>query len=105
MDDLKLFRQNPLKRFSHSLYSLNTSPSDFDLFGQVKSVLMGREIPDEIGLLEAVIEIFNVISNTELQWVFLSWIEHVEKVIDAGDCLTSPIFPSSLSHSRSTHSW
>jgi hypothetical protein len=102
MDDSNSFMQNPLRRFSHFLYSPSISPSDFDLFGQVKSAVIGREVPDEIGLLEAVIEIFNGISSAELQWAFLSGIKRVERVIDAGNCLTSPIFRSSVSHSRST---
>jgi hypothetical protein len=38
------------------------SPSDFYLFGNVKSVLIGREIPDEIDLLEPATEILNGIS-------------------------------------------
>jgi hypothetical protein len=50
--------------------------------------VIGREIPDEIGLLEAVTAIVNAISNAELQIVFRSWIERFQNVIDAeGDHL------------------
>jgi hypothetical protein len=35
-------------------------------------------------ILEAVIEVLNGVSGAELQCVFQSWIERVEKVIDAG---------------------
>jgi hypothetical protein len=36
---------------------MTISPSDFYLFGNVKSALTGREIPDEIDLPKAVTEI------------------------------------------------
>jgi hypothetical protein len=44
----KFFGHNLLKRLPHPLYSLDISPWDFYLFGKVKSVLIGREIPGEI---------------------------------------------------------
>jgi hypothetical protein len=78
------FGHNPLKRFPHLPYSPDISPSDFYLFGKVKSALIAREILNEIDLLEAVTEILNDIVGAELQRVFRSWIERVEKVIDTG---------------------
>jgi hypothetical protein len=65
------FRHNPLKRPAHPPYSLGISPSDFYLFGNVKSADRG-EIPDETNLLGAVTEILNRISDTELQHIFRS---------------------------------
>jgi hypothetical protein len=57
--------------------------------GKVKSTLTGWEIPNEINRLEMVNENTDGISDAELQRVFRSWIERVERVIDAGgDCLT-----------------
>jgi hypothetical protein len=47
-------------------------------------VLIGVEIPDEINFFEAVTEILNGISDAELQRVFRSQIEPIEKVSDAG---------------------
>jgi hypothetical protein len=41
----------------------------FCLFGKVRNALIGRGIPDEINLLEAVTEILNGISDAELQCV------------------------------------
>jgi hypothetical protein len=68
--------------------------------------MIGREIPDEIDLLQATAEILNGISYAELQRVFRSWVERVGRVIDAGkNYLTESIFSSSLSHSRSTPFW
>jgi hypothetical protein len=77
-------RYNPLTMFPHPSYSPDISSSDFCLFGKVKSVLIGREIPDEISLLEALNEILNGISDLELQSVFRGPIERVERVIGAG---------------------
>jgi hypothetical protein len=78
-----LFGHNPLKWLPHPPYPLHIPPSDFYLFWEIKSALIQREIPDQIGLLEAVTEILSDISDAELQRVFRSWIERVEKVIDA----------------------
>jgi hypothetical protein len=62
---------------------------DFYLFGKVKSALTKQEITDEIDRLETATEIVNSISDAELQRLFRSWIERVERVIDAGgDYLT-----------------
>jgi hypothetical protein len=82
-DDSKPFQAQPAEETAHPLYSPNISPSDFYLFGTVKSALMRREIPDEIVLLEAVTEILNGISDAELQRVFQDWIELVERAIGA----------------------
>jgi hypothetical protein len=54
------------------------------------NTLIGRAVADEIGVLEAVSEIFFGISDAGLQRVFRSWMECFERVIDAGgDCLPS----------------
>jgi hypothetical protein len=44
--------------------------TDFYLFAKVTSALVGRENPDDIGLLEVVTEILNGISDVELQPFF-----------------------------------
>jgi hypothetical protein len=63
---------------------------DFYLSGKGKSALIGREAPDEIDLLESVFGILNSISDAELERVFRSCIECVERVVGAGgDHLTS----------------
>jgi hypothetical protein len=72
-----------LNRLSHPPYSPNISPSEFCLFRKVKSSLIGQQIPDEIGLLDAVIGILKGISGDELHGVFRDWIERVQSVIDA----------------------
>jgi hypothetical protein len=100
------FGHSSVKGRRYPLYFPDLSPLNFHLFGKVKSGLMGREIPDKINLLEAATEILNGISNAELQHLFRSWIEQTETVIEeGGDYLTSQIFSSPLSHSRSTPLW
>jgi hypothetical protein len=47
--------------------------SIFDPSGKVKNALIGREISDEIDLLEVVTEILSAISHDESQAVFGSW--------------------------------
>jgi hypothetical protein len=64
------FEQSPLKMLLHPPYSPDISPSDFYLFGKIKSELIGQEIPDEISLFEAVSDILNAISPAELHRVF-----------------------------------
>jgi hypothetical protein len=92
-DDARPFRAQTVEGAPPSPYSPDISPSDFSLFGRVKGVLTGQEIPDEVDLLEALTKIFNDISDDELQRVFRSWIGRVQKVIDAdGDYLASSIF-------------
>jgi hypothetical protein len=66
------FRHNPLKRLPYPLDSPDISSSNFYLFGKVKRVVIGREIRDEIDLLEVVTEILNGIPGAELQRVFRS---------------------------------
>jgi hypothetical protein len=100
------FGHKALKRLSHPPHFPDISPSDFCLFGKIKSALIGPKIPDEIHLLESPTEILNGISDVELQCVFRNWFERGERVIDAGwDYLTDYIFSSSLSHSRLTPLW
>jgi hypothetical protein len=64
------FRRNRVKRLPHHPHPPDISPSDFYLFGKVKSALTAREIPDEINLLEVVTEILNSISGPEFPHVF-----------------------------------
>jgi hypothetical protein len=72
----------PLKRL-HLPYSPHIFPSDFYRFGEAKGALIGQPIPDEVGLLDAMIQMLESISSDELQSVFRNWIERVQSVIDA----------------------
>jgi hypothetical protein len=55
----------------------------------MKNALIGREVSDEIDLLEVVTEIMSGILHDELRAVFRNCVEHVQAVIDAnGDYLS-----------------
>jgi hypothetical protein len=83
------FGHNPLKRLPYPRYSPDVSPSDFYLCGKVKGELIEAEVPGQINLPEAVIEILSGLSDAELQCVFRSWIEHIERMLETGgDYLT-----------------
>jgi hypothetical protein len=66
------FEYNPLKGLPHPPYSPNISASDFYLLGKVMEVLIEQEIPDDIGVFDAVTQILNGVSTDELQHVFRS---------------------------------
>jgi hypothetical protein len=72
--DISRMTQNvfgrPVKRLPHPFHSLDISSFDVYLCGKVRIALIGREAPDEIDLLEATTEIWNGISDIELQRVF-----------------------------------
>jgi hypothetical protein len=78
------FGHNPMKKLQHPPYSPDISPSDFYLFGKVKSALIRWEIPDEIDLLEATTDILNGISGAELHRAFPCWIAPVQNGIHPG---------------------
>jgi hypothetical protein len=62
----------------HSPYSLDLAPSDFWLFGHIKTTLAGRLFNDADELREAAIEFFKEIQPSELQFVFHHWTERVK---------------------------
>jgi hypothetical protein len=88
-DDSKLFQTEPTEEVSASALFLWDLSIGFQSVEESESALIGREIPDEIGFLEAVIELLKAILDAELQRVFRNWIGHGERVIGAwGNYLT-----------------
>jgi hypothetical protein len=84
------FGDSPPKRLSHPPYFPDISRLDFYLYGKIEIALIGREISNEIDLLEAISDILNGSSDALLQHLFRFWIERVERVIDTkGVYLTS----------------
>jgi hypothetical protein len=79
-----LVQYNPLESPSYPPYSADIFPLDFSLSGKAKSALIGWEIPDAIDLLGTITDIWNGISDPELQHVLRSWIKHVDRVIETG---------------------
>lgn len=66
----------------HPQYSHIISPSNFYPFGKVDGDLIRQENPDEVGLLEGVIELLIGLPHDGVQVVFCNWIECVQEVID-----------------------
>jgi hypothetical protein len=57
-------------------------PSDFWLFGRIKTALAGAEFDQPEQLLNAITEFFNIISVEELRAVFDEWVERVRWVTE-----------------------
>jgi hypothetical protein len=76
------FDDNSLLRLPKPLYSPDLAPSDFCLFGHVKSALNGSKFegPDE--LLQGIHDFLNQVQGSELMMVFQHWIERVHWVIE-----------------------
>jgi histone-lysine N-methyltransferase SETMAR len=79
LNNCRVHSSNALKQFSdenslvtvpHPPDSPDLAPSNFWLFGQIKTSLAGHAINDVDVLLEAVIEFLNDIRLSELQLVF-----------------------------------
>jgi hypothetical protein len=66
-------RANRLTRAPHPVFSLDLTPSDFYLFGKMKTVLMNVAFADD-ELLQGVMEMLNGISREELEEVFEEWL-------------------------------
>jgi hypothetical protein len=61
--------------------SSDLGPSDFWLFGHIKSFHAGRMCNHANDLFEAIIEFLNEIQPSELQLVFHHWIERVKWIL------------------------
>jgi hypothetical protein len=59
----QFLEQNAMKRALHPSYSLDLAPPAFDLFGNVKQLLAGREFPDGEALLRAINAILGVLKK------------------------------------------
>jgi hypothetical protein len=78
---LEFLKHNGMKRALYPPYSRDLASSDFYLFGCIKQLLAGHELPDREALLEAVRRILEGIENAPLEWVFLAWLERRERYI------------------------
>jgi hypothetical protein len=71
----------------HPLSSPNLAPSDFWLFGHMKTSLVGQTFDELEQLLEAITEYLNEIQPPEVVAVFSHWVERVRWVLEnSGDC-------------------
>jgi hypothetical protein len=73
-----VFAEIPLATIPHPPYSLDLAPSDFWLFGHIKTSLADRVFSHINKFLEAVIPFLTEIHPSELQLVFHHRIERVK---------------------------
>jgi histone-lysine N-methyltransferase SETMAR len=66
----------------HPPYSPDLAPSDFWLFGDVKTSLVGQTFDEPEQLLEAITEFLNEIQPPEVAAVFSHWVERVRWVLE-----------------------
>jgi hypothetical protein len=70
-----------MKRALHPAFSPDLAPSDFYLFGKIKTALMGSEFESEQELLDGVLGIVNAISREELEGVFEEWLSRLDECV------------------------
>jgi hypothetical protein len=73
----QFFIENQLLHVSHPPDSPDLAPSDFWLFGRIKTGLAGRSFAEPEELLEGVREFLEGIPAVELTEVFEGWIDRV----------------------------
>jgi hypothetical protein len=73
--------QNHLCRAPQPPFSPDLTPSDFYLFGKVKTALMGAVFDDENQLFQAVMTVLEAISREEFERVFEEWLARLDACI------------------------
>jgi hypothetical protein len=73
----QFLESNDILRILHPPYSQDLAPSDFWLFGRIKTALTGAKFDEPEQLLNAITEFLNTISVEELRAVFDEWVERV----------------------------
>jgi hypothetical protein len=70
----------------HPPFSPDLAPSDFYLFGRVKTALMGVTFEDDNQLFQDVMDVLRRIPRNELEAVFDAWLVRLDACIQrAGD--------------------
>jgi histone-lysine N-methyltransferase SETMAR len=77
----QLFSENKIVQLPHPPYGPDLAPSDFCLFGSIKTEIVGRSFGEPGKLLEGIQQFLQTISAEERKTVFHSWAEHVRWVI------------------------
>jgi histone-lysine N-methyltransferase SETMAR len=73
--------QNHISRVPQPAYSPDLAPSDFWLFGHLKTSLAGRMFDEPGELLDGIRSFLEEVRPSELQIVFSHWIERVRWVL------------------------
>jgi hypothetical protein len=68
---------NDILRILHPPYTPDLAPSDFWLFGRIKTAIACVKFDEQEQLLNAITEFLNRISVEELRAVFDEWVERV----------------------------
>jgi hypothetical protein len=66
----------------HPPYSLDLAPSDFWLFGHVKTSLVGQTFDEPEQLRGAITNFLNEIQSPEVVAVFSHWVERVQWILE-----------------------
>jgi hypothetical protein len=69
------------RRVPHQAYNPDRAPSDFFLFGTVKTELQNYEIHSKEDLILTIMAICDGISKETLNFVYVSWIKSLKWVI------------------------
>jgi hypothetical protein len=78
----QFFEANDILRILHPPYSPDFAPSDFWLFGRIKTALVGAKFDEPEQLLNAITDFLNTTSVEELRAVFDEWAERVRWVTE-----------------------
>jgi hypothetical protein len=73
-----------MTRVPHPPFSPDLAPSDFYLFGRLKTTMKGCLFEDEKELLEGIISELNKISREEPETVFQEWVLRLDRYTDTG---------------------
>jgi histone-lysine N-methyltransferase SETMAR len=80
-ETLGFLKSHRMKRAPHPAFSPDLAPSDFYLFGKIKTALMGAAFRSEQSLLDGVLGVVNAISREELESVFEAWLSRLDQCV------------------------
>jgi histone-lysine N-methyltransferase SETMAR len=78
----QFFIQNHLLHVPHPPYSPDLAPSDFWLFGHLKTSLVSQTFESPEDLLEVIVAFLDEIQSSELQIVFGHWVGRIKRVLE-----------------------
>jgi hypothetical protein len=67
-----------MRRIPQPPFSPDLAPSNFYLFGKLKTMLMGSVFENEQELLDGIMRVLDRIPGGELESVFEEWVERLE---------------------------
>jgi histone-lysine N-methyltransferase SETMAR len=80
-ETLGFLKSHRMKRAPHPAFSPGLAPSDFYLFGKIKTALIGSEFESEQTLLDGVLGVISTISREELEAVFEDWLSRLDQCV------------------------